>query len=135
MKDPIVPGRFCQIEIHRGYYDLGLQIVGGSDTPLITTVVQHVKPNSVADRDGRILPGDHIVKLNDQDLTTLTHKEVMNLFAQSIPICNMTVYRETLYDTPNNCYEYREGETGRLTILTLGFKLKLYCNRSHKSDV
>lgn len=35
MKEPIVPGKLCTVEIHRGYADLGIQIVGGSDTPLV----------------------------------------------------------------------------------------------------
>jgi hypothetical protein len=34
-KEPVVPGKLCQIEIHRGYEDLGLYLVGGSDTPLV----------------------------------------------------------------------------------------------------
>jgi ligand of Numb protein X 1/2 len=109
LKEPIVPGKLCQIEIHRGYFDLGLQLVGGCDTPLITTIIQQIKPNSVAERDGRLLPGDHILRLNGNDLTTCSHREVINLFAQAIPICTMMIYRETLDDsTPNLCYEYRE---------------------------
>jgi hypothetical protein len=34
-KEPITPGKLCHIEIHRGYSDLGLYVVGGSDTPLV----------------------------------------------------------------------------------------------------
>jgi hypothetical protein len=35
LKEPIVAGKICQIEIHRGYADLGLYVVGGCDTPLV----------------------------------------------------------------------------------------------------
>lgn len=108
LKEPITPGKLCQIEIHRGYFDLGLSVVGGCDTPLVTCIIQQIKPNSVAHSDGRLMAGDHILKLNGNDLTTHTHREVISLFAQAIPICTMTIYRETLEDTPTSCYEYRE---------------------------
>jgi hypothetical protein len=29
LKEPIVPGRLCTLELHRGYADLGIHIVGG----------------------------------------------------------------------------------------------------------
>lgn len=35
VKEPIIPGKFCQIEIHRGYEDIGISVVGGCDTPLV----------------------------------------------------------------------------------------------------
>jgi ligand of Numb protein X 1/2 len=63
MKEPIVPGRLCTVEIHRGYSDLGIHIVGGNDTPLVTTVVQEIKADSVVARDSRLQPGDHILRV------------------------------------------------------------------------
>ena len=38
-----------------------------------------------------------------------THKEVMNLFSQAIPIVTMTVYRDSLEETSSFNYEYRDG--------------------------
>lgn len=108
-KEPIIPGRLCQIEIHRGYSDMGIHIVGGCDTPLITTVIQQIKPGSIADKDGRLQPGDHILKLNGIDLASNTHREVIELFSQAIPLCTMTIFRETLYEDEDYGYEYREG--------------------------
>lgn len=35
VKEPIIPGKFCEIEIHRGYEDIGICVVGGCDTPLV----------------------------------------------------------------------------------------------------
>jgi hypothetical protein len=29
LKEPVVPGRLCTLELHRGYADLGIHIVGG----------------------------------------------------------------------------------------------------------
>ena len=40
MKEPIIPGKMCQVEIHRGYEDLGVCIVGGNDTPLVSELNQ-----------------------------------------------------------------------------------------------
>lgn len=108
-KDPVIPGRLCQIEIHRGYSDMGIHMVGGCDTPLVTTVVQQIKPGSIADKDGRLQPGDHILKLNGIDLATCTHREVLELFSQAIPVCTMSVYRETLYEDDEYSYDCREG--------------------------
>ena len=64
MKEPIVPGRLCTLELHRGYADLGIHIVGGNDTPLVTTVVQEIKENSVVAKDNRLQPGDHILRVS-----------------------------------------------------------------------
>lgn len=128
LKDPIEPGRVCQIEIHRGYEELGLFVVGGCDTPLIATVVQEIKNDSTASKDGRLQPGDHVLRLNGYDLSTLTHKEVLNLFAQTVPICTMTVYRDTLEELPDYNFDYRE-EIVRINLLKdkenqqLGFKI------------
>lgn len=33
---------------------------------------------------------------------------MVELFSQTIPICTMTIYRETLDDKSNFTYEYRE---------------------------
>ncbi|RMZ95627.1 ligand of Numb X 2-like isoform X1 [Brachionus plicatilis] len=41
-KEQIIPGKFCQIEIHRGNEDIGISIVGGCDTPLIFIKIQIV---------------------------------------------------------------------------------------------
>ena len=38
-----------------------------------------------------------------------THKEVIQLFAQAIPICTMTIYRDSLGESTDVNYEYREG--------------------------
>ena len=66
-------------------------------------------------------------KLNGHDLTKISHKDVVDLFAQTIPICTMTVYRETLDNTSNFSYEYRE-EVLRINLFKekgqpLGIKL------------
>lgn len=43
--------------------ELGLRIVGGKDTPLGNIVIQEVVRDSIAARDGRLAPGDHILEV------------------------------------------------------------------------
>lgn len=43
--------------------ELGLRIVGGKDTPLGNIVVQEIVRDSLAARDGRLAPGDHILEV------------------------------------------------------------------------
>lgn len=43
--------------------ELGLRIVGGKDTPLGNIVIQEIVRDSIAARDGRLAPGDHILEV------------------------------------------------------------------------
>lgn len=43
--------------------ELGLRIVGGKDTPLGNIVIQEIVRDSLAARDGRLAPGDHILEV------------------------------------------------------------------------
>lgn len=45
--------------------ELGLRIVGGKDTPLGNIVIQEIVRDSVAARDGRLAPGDHILEVKE----------------------------------------------------------------------
>lgn len=45
--------------------ELGLRIVGGKDTPLGNIVIQEVVRDSLAARDGRLAPGDHILEVGE----------------------------------------------------------------------
>lgn len=44
--------------------DLGLRIVGGKDTPLGNIVIQEIVRDSLAARDGKLAPGDHILEVS-----------------------------------------------------------------------
>lgn len=44
--------------------DLGLRIVGGKDTPLGNIVIQEIVRDSVAARDAKLAPGDHILEVS-----------------------------------------------------------------------
>lgn len=43
--------------------DLGFRIVGGKDTPLGNIVIQEIVRDSLAARDGKLAPGDHILEV------------------------------------------------------------------------
>lgn len=43
--------------------ELGIRIVGGKDTPLGNIVIQEIVRDSLAARDGRLAPGDHILEV------------------------------------------------------------------------
>lgn len=45
--------------------ELGLRIVGGKDTPLGNIVIQEIVRDSIAARDGRLAPGDHILEVKE----------------------------------------------------------------------
>lgn len=45
--------------------ELGLRIVGGKDTPLGNIVIQEIVRDSIAARDGRLAPGDHILEVQE----------------------------------------------------------------------
>lgn len=45
--------------------ELGLRIVGGKDTPLGNIVIQEIVRDSIAARDGRLAPGDHILEVRE----------------------------------------------------------------------
>lgn len=42
---------------------LSIRLVGGSETPLVHIIIQHIYRDGVIARDGRLLPGDIILKV------------------------------------------------------------------------
>lgn len=51
------------VEMNREEQELGLRIVGGKDTSLGNIVIQEIIRDSLAARDGRLAPGDHILEV------------------------------------------------------------------------
>jgi hypothetical protein len=93
----------------------------------MTTIIQDVESDSVAGRDGRLQAGDHILKLNGYDLTLNSHDEVVDLFAQAIPLVVLTIYRDSLDKSSQYSYEYREGSCF-LPIFLFSFKFEFNFN-------
>ena len=51
------------IEVTKGSGPLGLKVMGGADTKLKDVVIKEIVPNSQADIDGQLRPGDQILKV------------------------------------------------------------------------
>uniref|UniRef100_A0A8C5B502 Ligand of numb-protein X 2b n=1 Tax=Gadus morhua TaxID=8049 RepID=A0A8C5B502_GADMO len=74
--------------------DLGLRIVGGKDTPLGNIVIQEIVRDSLAARDGRLAPGDHILEVNDSSLAAVPHSRAIAVLRQSCSVLRLTVLQE-----------------------------------------
>ncbi|CAK6964633.1 ligand of Numb protein X 2b [Scomber scombrus] len=73
--------------------ELGLRIVGGKDTPLGNVVIQEIVRDSLAARDGRLAPGDHILEVNDVSLASVPHARAMAVLWQPA-LLRLTVMQE-----------------------------------------
>ncbi|KAG8003942.1 Ligand of Numb protein X 2 [Nibea albiflora] len=73
--------------------ELGLRIVGGKDTPLGNIVIQEIVRDSLAARDGRLAPGDHILEVNDVSLASVPHARAIAVLQQP-SLLRLTVMQE-----------------------------------------
>uniref|UniRef100_A0AAY4E8S3 Ligand of numb-protein X 2b n=1 Tax=Denticeps clupeoides TaxID=299321 RepID=A0AAY4E8S3_9TELE len=74
--------------------DVGLRIVGGKDTPLGNVVIQEIIRDSLAGRDGRLSPGDHILEVNDVSLTSIPHSRAISVLQRPCSLMRLTVMQE-----------------------------------------
>uniref|UniRef100_A0A6Q2ZDC9 Ligand of numb-protein X 2b n=1 Tax=Esox lucius TaxID=8010 RepID=A0A6Q2ZDC9_ESOLU len=84
------------VEIIREEQDeeLGLRIVGGKDTPLGNIVIQEIVPDSLAGRDGRLAPGDHVLEVNDVSLASIPHGRAISVLRRPCPQLRLVVMQE-----------------------------------------
>ncbi|XP_039975539.1 ligand of Numb protein X 2b [Xiphias gladius] len=73
--------------------ELGFRIVGGKDTPLGNIVIQEILRDSLAGRDGRLAPGDHILEVNDVSLASVPHARAIAVLRQP-SLLRLTVMQE-----------------------------------------
>ncbi|KAM4709485.1 E3 ubiquitin-protein ligase LNX [Discoglossus pictus] len=73
---------------------LGIRIVGGSETPLTHIIIQHIYQDGVIARDGRLLPGDMILKVNGIDISSVPHNYALSVLRQPCQTLRLTVLRE-----------------------------------------
>ncbi|KAK1163109.1 ligand of Numb protein X 2-like [Acipenser oxyrinchus oxyrinchus] len=73
---------------------LGIRIVGGKDTPLGNIVIQEILRDSLAARDGRLAPGDHILEVNDINMANVPHSRAIAVLRQPCPVVCLTVMQE-----------------------------------------
>uniref|UniRef100_A0A8C5MA80 Ligand of numb-protein X 1 n=1 Tax=Leptobrachium leishanense TaxID=445787 RepID=A0A8C5MA80_9ANUR len=100
----IPDGEITCIRINRAEPNegLGIRIVGGNETPLIHIIIQHIYQEGVIARDGRLLPGDMILKVNGIDISNVPHVYALSVLRQPCQILKLTVLREQRYKCRNN---------------------------------
>ncbi|KAG8591873.1 hypothetical protein GDO81_000341 [Engystomops pustulosus] len=81
---------------------LGVRIVGGNETPLTQIIIQHIYQDGVIARDGRLLPGDMILKVNGMDISNVPHSYALNILRQPCQVLKLTVLREQRYRCRSN---------------------------------
>ncbi|KFV66479.1 E3 ubiquitin-protein ligase LNX, partial [Dryobates pubescens] len=95
----IPDGEITCIKISRSdpHENLAIRIVGGSETPLAHIIIQHIYRDGVIARDGRLLPGDMILKVNGMDVKNVPHNYALSLLKQPCHVLRLTVLREQRY--------------------------------------
>ncbi|XP_071395146.1 E3 ubiquitin-protein ligase LNX isoform X3 [Centroberyx affinis] len=73
---------------------LAISIVGGNETPLVRILIQDIYREGVIARDGRLLPGDMILKVNGIDISNVPHCYALATLKQPCQLLRLTVLRE-----------------------------------------
>nr|XP_005490080.1 E3 ubiquitin-protein ligase LNX isoform X2 [Zonotrichia albicollis] len=100
----IPDGEITCIKISRSdpHESLAIRIVGGSETPLVHIIIQHIYRDGVIARDGRLLPGDMILKVNGMDIKNVPHNYALSILKQPCHVLRLTVLREQRYRCRNS---------------------------------
>ncbi|XP_010964391.2 E3 ubiquitin-protein ligase LNX isoform X4 [Camelus ferus] len=97
----IPDGEITSIKINRAdpSESLSIRLVGGSETPLVHIIIQHIYRDGAVARDGRLLPGDIILKVNGMDISNVPHNYALRLLRQPCQVLRLTVLREQKFRT------------------------------------
>ncbi|XP_005392960.1 PREDICTED: E3 ubiquitin-protein ligase LNX isoform X3 [Chinchilla lanigera] len=97
-------GEVTSIKINRAdpSESLSIRLVGGSETPLGHIIIQHIYSDGVIARDGRLLAGDVILKVNGMDISNVPHNYALNLLRQPCQVLWLTVLREQKFPSRRN---------------------------------
>ncbi|XP_036707868.1 E3 ubiquitin-protein ligase LNX isoform X1 [Balaenoptera musculus] len=89
-------GEITRVKINRAdpNESLSIRLVGGNETPLVHIIIQHIYRDGVIARDGRLLPGDIILKVNGMDIGNVRHNYALHLLRQPCQVLWLTVLRE-----------------------------------------
>lgn len=90
----VVPFKECEIIIFKGHLVLGLIIAGGTDSLLGGIYIQKIIPGSPADKDGRLKPGDKILKINNSSMEGVTRDEALHALQHSSSFVHITIVRD-----------------------------------------
>ncbi|XP_014708985.2 E3 ubiquitin-protein ligase LNX isoform X2 [Equus asinus] len=100
----IPDGEITSIKINRvdPNENLSIRLVGGRETPLVHIIIQHIYRDGAIARDGRLLPGDIILKVNGMDISNVPHSYALRLLRQPCQVLRLTVLREQKFRSRNN---------------------------------
>ncbi|XP_077158054.1 E3 ubiquitin-protein ligase LNX isoform X2 [Paroedura picta] len=100
----IPDGEITSIKISRSdpNESLAIRVVGGCETPLVHIIIQHIYRDGVIARDGRLLPGDMILKVNGMDIRNVPHSYALAVLRQPCQVLRLTVLREQRYRCRNS---------------------------------
>ncbi|KAJ8397516.1 hypothetical protein AAFF_G00437920 [Aldrovandia affinis] len=92
----IPDGEITSIKITRSSPSepLAISIVGGNETPLLRILIQDIYREGVIARDGRLLPGDMILKVNGIDISNVPHRYALAMLKRPCQLLRLTVLRE-----------------------------------------
>ncbi|RWS31496.1 multiple PDZ domain protein-like protein, partial [Leptotrombidium deliense] len=116
-------GKETVIEITKEKMGLGLSIVGGVDTPLGAVIIHEVYPDGAAALDGRLKPGDVILKVNDENLRNAPHEQAIAALRQTPSVIRMTVFREEAHATDSDLYDLMDIEISKKPGKGLGLSI------------
>ncbi|XP_061593966.1 E3 ubiquitin-protein ligase LNX isoform X2 [Cololabis saira] len=90
---------------------LAISTVGGNETPLVRILIQDIYREGVIARDGRLLPGDMILKVNGIDISNVPHCFAVATLKQPCQLLRLTVLREQRYHyrTHSHSHPYGHG--------------------------
>ena len=90
----IIPFKECEIIIFKGHQVLGLIITGGTDSLLDGIYIQKIIPGSPADKDGRLKPGDKILRINNSLMEDVPRDEALRALQESSSFVHITIVRD-----------------------------------------
>ncbi|XP_043917359.1 E3 ubiquitin-protein ligase LNX isoform X2 [Protopterus annectens] len=95
----IPDGEITSIKINRfsASEKLGISVVGGNESPLVHIIIQDIYRDSAIARDGRLLAGDIILKVNGIDISNVPHSYALSTLKQPCQVIKLTVLREQKY--------------------------------------
>ncbi|CAH1268391.1 LNX2 [Branchiostoma lanceolatum] len=107
---PVLEGEITTIEVRKSSQaeHLGISVVGGCETPLVSMIVQEVFSSGAIATDGRIGPGDQILEVNGEDLRELTHHQACRVLRKPCPLIRLTILRERVAEERTTGAEVQE---------------------------
>ncbi|KAI3368331.1 hypothetical protein L3Q82_008038 [Scortum barcoo] len=88
---------------------LAISIVGGNETPLVRILIQDIYREGVIARDGRLLPGDMILKVNGIDISNVPHCYAVTTLKQPCQLLRLTVLREQRHRYRSHSHSHQHG--------------------------